>query len=231
MMSLVDSVDAYVIDVWLAFYDIAEDRRRSRLWRWLQPGFSHVEAWRYDRGAWARVDPCLEFMVAEVHLQPPWETGLLPSAKFVHVQRLAPRGRVREPFLIGPITCVELSKALIGIRAPLVRTPYALYKHLRKTECSPSSSVLLRVSSWLWSARRFFGSLRRRLLNFAPFAGKEHEDAQGSEGRSGDESPARAADYGSGATGRTAEHPHQADVERFPRHPYVHGITTFSRRA
>jgi hypothetical protein len=131
MISLLDTVDAYVIDVWLAFYDLP---REHWFWCWLQPGFKHVEVWREDRGAWARIDPCLEFLVAEVHLQPPWETGILPGARFLRVTRIAPRGSIREPFMLGPITCVELAKAALGIRAVFVRTPYALYKYLRKKQ-------------------------------------------------------------------------------------------------
>lgn len=130
MISLLDSVNSYVIDAWLVFYDRPY---QFPLWRWLKPGFKHVEVWRLDRGAWARIDPCLEFMVAEVHLQPPWELLIESNMTFLHVTRLVKRGKIREPFMFGPVTCVELAKAMVGLRAPLVRTPYALYKYLRKT--------------------------------------------------------------------------------------------------
>jgi hypothetical protein len=130
VISLLDSVDTYVIDVWLVFYDRPH---RYPFWRWLKPGFKHVEIWRLDRGAWARTDPCLEFTVTEVHLQPPWEMLAEPGQTFLRVMRLVKRGKVREPFMLGPVTCVELAKAAIGLRASWVRTPYALYKYLRKT--------------------------------------------------------------------------------------------------
>lgn len=80
-----------------------------------------------------RVDPCLEFLLAEVHLKAPWETLPYPDVKYVHVSRIVKRGTVREPFMFGPVTCVEMAKAVIGIRAVFVRTPYQLFKHLRKT--------------------------------------------------------------------------------------------------
>jgi hypothetical protein len=129
MISLVDSVDSHLVDVWVVFYDLP---RQYRFWRWLKPGFRHVEIWRLDRGAWARLDTCLELLNLEVHLQPPWEIDEFPGARFLHYVQLVKRGRIREPFMVGPITCVELVKAALGIRAVLVRTPYALYKHLRK---------------------------------------------------------------------------------------------------
>jgi hypothetical protein len=131
MISLVDSVNAFLVDVWLVFYDVP---RGYRFWRWMKPGFNHVEVWRLDRGAWARVDPCLELLNAEVYLKPPWETGLFPGAKFLRYTKLVKLGGIREPFMLGPITCVELVKAVLGIRTVFIRTPYALYKYLRKTK-------------------------------------------------------------------------------------------------
>lgn len=129
MISLLDSVDTYLVDVWLAYYDRPH---RHWMWRFLQQGFKHVEVWTLDRGAWARIDPCLEFMLAGVYTQPPWE--VLPYAKFQHVQRLVPIGKVREIFMVGPVTCVELAKAMLGLRAPFVRTPFQLYNYIRGAE-------------------------------------------------------------------------------------------------
>lgn len=132
MISLIDTVDSHVVDLWLVFRNLP---REGRWWRWLKQGFQHVECWCKDRGAWARIDPCLEFMRAEVHLQPPWEViGAEWQPTFFRVTRLVPAGKVRDWWAFGPVTCVELTKAVIGLRAPLVRTPYQLYKHLRKSK-------------------------------------------------------------------------------------------------
>lgn len=211
MISLLDSVDSYLVDVWAVFYDHPPERRLSRLWKLLEPGFSHVEVWREDRGAWCRADTCLEFLNLEVHLQPPWE--VLPHARFVHVTRLVPLGKIREPFMFGPITCVELTKGAIGLRAPLVRTPFALYKHLRKTECH-SFSVSLWLRSLLWHSRRFLRSCAARLTSFGR---KTDEVAQEAEGIAGSGSPSRASGCGPGATGRAGEPETEADAERIPR--------------
>lgn len=127
MISLLDLPDGHLIDVWLVFYDRPH---RHWLWRFLEPGFKHVEVWTEDRGAWARFDPCLEFCVSQVYLQPPWE--ILPYARLLRVTRIVKLGKLREPFMFGPVTCVELAKSMIGLRAPFVRTPFQLFKHLRK---------------------------------------------------------------------------------------------------
>lgn len=163
MISLVDSINSHLVDVWLVFYDVPRD---YRFWRWLKPGFNHVEVWRLDRGAWARVDTCLELLNAEVHLLPPWESGIFPeTARFLHYVRLVSRGKVREPFMVGPITCVELVKAVLGIRAIFVRTPYALYKHLRKTKCSHSFWASLQALFSRWLFRLFSSSWLPSWLN------------------------------------------------------------------
>lgn len=212
MISLLDTPDAYLVDVWVVFYEHPPERRLSWMWKLLEPGFSHVEVWREDRGAWARADTCLEFLNLEVHLQPPWE--VIPHARFVHVTRLVPLGKIREPFMVGPVTCVELAKAAIGLRAPLVRTPYALYKHLtRKTECS-SYSVSLWLRSLLWRSRRFLRSCAARLTSSGR---KTDEVAQEAEGVTGSGSPSRASGCGPGATGRTGEPETEADAERITR--------------
>lgn len=118
-----------VVDYWLVFRDLPAESKTSRLWRLLKRGFEHVELWRCDRGVWIRVDPCLETVLTEAYVYPPWEL-VLPELNptFVHVQRLVENKRVREPFFFGPWTCVEITKAFIGLRAPFVRTPYQLYK-------------------------------------------------------------------------------------------------------
>jgi hypothetical protein len=137
MLSLLDTVGAEVVDWWLVFRNLPAETAQARgwwLWERLKPGFQHVEAWRLDRGVWARFDPSLEFVQAEVHTAPPWELvnpALQPT--FLRFTRAIKLGKIREPFMIGPVTCVELVKAMIGVRAPFMRTPHQLYKYLRRS--------------------------------------------------------------------------------------------------
>lgn len=135
MLSILDTPGTEVVDWWLVFRNLPVEATQRFRWLWprMQPGFQHVEAWKHDRGAWTRLDPSLEFIEAQIHTQPPWEM-ISPVVRptFLHVTRLVPLGKIREPFMFGPVTCVELVKAMIGIRAVFVRTPFQLYKFLRK---------------------------------------------------------------------------------------------------
>lgn len=131
MVSLLDTAGKLPVDVWLVFRDLPDWRTRSPLWRLLKPGFQHVEAWRHDDGIWIRIEPCFEFLTTEAHVVPPWE--FLPASvhpTFLQVKRWVPQHALREPFFFGPWTCVEIVKAVIGLRAPFVRTPWQLYKRL-----------------------------------------------------------------------------------------------------
>lgn len=133
MISLLDITGNWVTDWFVVFRDLPDWRSRSRWWRLLKRGFQHVELWRFDRGIWVRIEPCIELAEAEAHEHPPW--AMVPAhlnPTVVRSRRLAPKGRLREPFFFGPVTCVELAKAFLGIRAVCVRTPYQLYKFLRK---------------------------------------------------------------------------------------------------
>jgi hypothetical protein len=132
LLSLLDTADHWVADWWLVFRDLPAEATTSPLWRLLKPGFQHVECWRCDRGIWLRIEPCYEMTTVEAHESPPWEL-VLPelSPTVLHVQRAVAKGRLREPFFVGPWTCVEIAKSIIGLRAPFVRTPWQLYKVLK----------------------------------------------------------------------------------------------------
>lgn len=132
MLSLLDTADNWLIDWYVVFRDLPAEGKRSRLWKLLKPGFQHVELWRCDRGIWIRIDPCFELIEAHALEAPPWE--MIPSElnpTVVRVQRKVPKKKLREPFFFGPWTCVEITKAFLGVRAPFVRTPYQLYKRLK----------------------------------------------------------------------------------------------------
>jgi hypothetical protein len=122
--SLLDLAYRHPIDVWVVFRDVPSVLTRSRFWRWLKPGFQHVEVWRETCGLWVRIDPTMEYVIPEIH---EWSPAVLMNEALnptiIRVRRSAPHGVIREPFHIGPLTCVEYAKALLGIRAFWVRTP------------------------------------------------------------------------------------------------------------
>lgn len=133
MISLLDVADHWLVDWHLVFRNLPPEGKTSRLWGLLKDGFEHVELWRCDRGIWIRIDPCFEMIEVDALEAPPWE--LMPAElkpTVVRVRRAVQKGKLREPFHVGPWTCVELTKAFIGLRAPFVRTPYQLYKRVKR---------------------------------------------------------------------------------------------------
>jgi len=141
-VSLLDAAKHHSVDCWVVFKTMV--RERHWLWRLLKPGFYHVEVWGYvPPGAWIRFDTAAELIYVEVYADPPWVLTL-PSETptFLHYQALVPLGRIRQPWRMGPVTCVELTAAFLGVRLPfLVRTPYQLYKFLTKDARDGSKST------------------------------------------------------------------------------------------
>ncbi len=107
--------------------------RQSWLWSLLKPGFQHVECWReVVPGAWLRFDTAMEFLSVEVYGDGPREL-INQDFRALYCERTVEAGRIRQPWRSGPVTCVELTAALLGVRLPfLVRTPYQLYKFLKR---------------------------------------------------------------------------------------------------
>ncbi len=134
-VSLVDTAYKTITDIWVVFLDLDKDRlseSRSRFWRFLKPGFQHVECWKFIYpGVWIRLDTSVELISVDVYEDPPWEAMAYLNPTVKHVRRLVSKGPWRAKFFIGPMTCVELSKAFLGVSAFFVRTPFQLYNFLR----------------------------------------------------------------------------------------------------
>lgn len=136
--SLADTAYHHCIDLWVVFMELDHTTRtqaRSPFWRFLKPGFRHVECWKFiPPGAWLRFNTGIELIAPEVYLYPPWELQARLKPTAVKVQRLVKQGFWREPLFFGPVTCVEQVKAFLGLRNGFIRTPYQLYKELTKHE-------------------------------------------------------------------------------------------------
>ncbi len=137
-ISLVDTANAHITDVWVVFSDIDPDyypEPRSRLWGFLEPGFQHTECWvRITDKTWIRFDISMEIVIPKVYFDPPWEAVAHLNPTVRRVRRLVKNGNPRELFFIGPITCVESVKSFLGVSAFFVRTPFQLYNFLRKED-------------------------------------------------------------------------------------------------
>jgi hypothetical protein len=134
--SLLDTA-GYKIREWYVVWH----HREAHYWftKHLKPGFRHVELARplqYGPGVedvvWHHVLPMFEMLDVELSSdpRPPWVK--CPTSTVMKVTARSPLMSVRSWFDIGPMTCVEVVKMALGIRAFFVRTPWQLYRYLKK---------------------------------------------------------------------------------------------------
>ena len=129
-MSAPRTVCAAAPRAWVVFSGQAE------LWwlRLLRPGFRHCFVALNDGRHWVVVDPLAPFTDVAVlgigagYDLPGWFRGLgmivLPAPMRPGHARPAPW---------GPFTCVEAVKRVLGLHAPLVLTPWQLYRRLTRS--------------------------------------------------------------------------------------------------
>ena len=117
------------------WYLIFTEVKRQRWWdRLLKPGFNHVYAMRWDGFNWLIVNPRSDFLSVEVsticdhNLR---DLAIGEATATVGVLCEIPKGRLRSRFFAGPVTCVEVVKSLLGIRAWFLFTPWQLYNYAR----------------------------------------------------------------------------------------------------
>ena len=128
----------------VTWYVLFMNRENPRWWnRFLKPGHQHIQLWRrvpYGTGLtgyfWLVADPGLEHVDTKIDWspQPPWDRD--PSITALRVEAAVRSKKVRDWFFFGPLTCVELAKAHLGIRSAFIRTPWQLAKYLRAHNCS-----------------------------------------------------------------------------------------------
>lgn len=123
---------------WVVFYP------RTPYFFWaglLKQGFRHCELWREYRFGkeahecvWLRLTPTFEILEADLDFdpRPPWIR--FPGCTVQKVQVLSTAYKVRQWFHVGPISCTEIVKNALGINSFWMRTPYQLYRHLRKLD-------------------------------------------------------------------------------------------------
>lgn len=127
--NLLDTIDAFPAEWWLVY----GPTERPHWWnRWLAPRFQHVHALRRDGRVWVLYQPYGEFLDVTLMRSDatPWQ--MFPGCIYQRVVALRRHGSPRSSFFVGPITCTEHVKALLGIRSFFVRTPYQLYAYCRR---------------------------------------------------------------------------------------------------
>lgn len=135
-LSLLDMVDVKTRTWHLVYH-----HRDPYYWfsKLLKPGFRHVELTRpvyfgpnAEDVVWLNIFPMFEMMDVEISTdpRPPWVK--CPQSTVQIVTSIQPFYRVRSWFDAGPSTCVEVAKTALGIRAFWVRTPWQLFKYIRR---------------------------------------------------------------------------------------------------
>jgi hypothetical protein len=144
MLSLLDLAGRDTVSWFVVFMN-----RENDCWwnRWLRPGYQHVQLWRpvqfgpqNNEKFWLVVDPGLEHVDTKNDWDPmpPWQRD--PSATVMCIEVAVRAKQVRDWFFFGPITCVEIAKAHLGICSAFIRTPWQLAQYLR----SHGHSLVLR---------------------------------------------------------------------------------------
>jgi hypothetical protein len=106
------------------------------VWWWdlfTRRNFRHVFALRWDGWNWLLFDPSAQFTdVAIISAASEDALGRLvpPGATVLEVEAFRRRDRIRGRWWIGPMTCVEQVKALLGLPVGWVFTPWQLYRYL-----------------------------------------------------------------------------------------------------
>ena len=135
-VSLLDTPGLRTVEWWVTYHY----RSEYRWWgKYLNPYFRHVEITRpvqYGPGIsdvmWLQLLPGTDILDVDLSMdpRPPWV--VCPEATIQKVTVVYKPGRMRSWFDIGPLTCVEVVKAALGIRAFFVRTPLQLFNYIQR---------------------------------------------------------------------------------------------------
>lgn len=114
--------------------------------RLLRPGFRHCYAVVESRGLWAAYNPASHQTDLSVIGELPFSmlaAWLFDGEKTVVGCRVSRAEHRLAP--VRPYTCVEAIKRLLGLRAPLVFTPWQLFRHLTRHENQKNKKINLTI--------------------------------------------------------------------------------------
>lgn len=116
--------------------------------RLLKAGYRHCFILLQENERWISVDPLLNRMEVQTHdLAPGFDLALwLRGRGYRVVETEVSRDRVR-PMPFAAFTCVEAVKRVLGLHAPLVLTPWQLFRHLERR-----SSPAIAQGGLAWAA-------------------------------------------------------------------------------
>lgn len=135
-LSLLDTPGLKTKDCYVVYHP-----RNAHFW-WtnrLKQGFRHVEVAQpiyFGPGlrdvVWLHILPTFETLDVELATtpEPPWVR--CPGSTVQKVTATRPLYAVRQWFHVGPISCVETVKMVLGINALFIRTPFQLYRYINR---------------------------------------------------------------------------------------------------
>lgn len=122
------------------WYLVYHRSTENRWWnRYLDPALQHVQLWRpvsygprISDTLWLLFDPGMECVVVDAVFRPdpPWSGNSALTVQ--RVLAVCTEKRVRNWFSFGPITCVEIAKACLGLNSMWLRTPRQLHTYVAK---------------------------------------------------------------------------------------------------
>jgi len=102
----------------------------------LRHSYSHCYLLVWEGAVWLYLDPVMNRAHVTIldlyEFHHPAEWLLDPQARVFEAWPEAESERLRTPWLFGPLTCVEIVKAFLGIGRFWIWTPWQLAQHLRK---------------------------------------------------------------------------------------------------
>lgn len=127
--SLLETTDTSPCEWWLVYSNFSNPHWYGRL---LKDGFQHVFAMKRDGRVWVMLNLNVAYLEMELIRTDLTVAEMFPEATVQRVVSLRPMTQHRWPWVAGPVTCVELCKAVLGIPNFFIWTPFQLYKHCRK---------------------------------------------------------------------------------------------------
>lgn len=122
---------------WRRYFLVCTNPIMSHWWdRMMRPGFRHCYVLIWEGAAWLYADPTLSRTHVSIldyyENEHPAEWIEDSDASVIEVEVCNDPYRLRSPWIIGPMTCVEGCKALLGIRSFWLWSPLRLARYLEK---------------------------------------------------------------------------------------------------
>lgn len=122
-----------MIDTPVKAYVVFSDKTELRWLKFLRRGFRHCFVILHDGKSWISVDPMAHYIDVRVLPYPPGyhvQQFLRDQGLTVVTCDMGEPEKICAPPAI--VSCTEIVKRILGLRQPLIFTPYQLFRYLEK---------------------------------------------------------------------------------------------------